>query len=128
MRASPITPDRIALLQQLSMKPLTCIDLKEDKKIRLVQRLTREGYARDFGDQKGRRVEVRLRIWGITSAGKAILEQMAMVEAIARQPALIPVPRKSPPDQPSFDGQKWFQSTDGSFVPQETLSPKSQRR
>jgi hypothetical protein len=116
-----LTPDRIALLQQLAMRPLTVIDLKEDKQIRLVQRLAREGYAIDFGDQKGRRVEVRLRIWGITSAGKAILEQMAMVEAVARQPSLIPVAPKEPIKPISgseglWDGKKWFQGTDGTFT------------
>lgn len=54
----------------------------------MVQELVSAGYARDFADQRGRRVEVRLRIWGITSAGKAVLEQRDMVEAASRQPSL----------------------------------------
>ena len=80
---------KIAMLQQLSTRHLTVIDLKTDQNIRMVQELVNLGYARDFSAHHGHRIEVRLRIWGITSSGKAVLEQQAMVDVTrGRQPAL----------------------------------------
>src|SRR5215469_18438961 len=80
---------KIDLLQQLSNKPMTVIDLKTDQNIAAVQELVNTGYARDFSAHRGHRIPIRLRIWGITSAGKAVLEQQAMVDTTSgRQPAL----------------------------------------
>src|SRR5215469_1912326 len=80
---------KLNLLQQLSNKPMTVIDLKTDQNIAAVQELVNTGYARDFSAHRGHRIPVRLRIWGITSSGKAVLEQQAMVDATrGRQPAL----------------------------------------
>src|SRR3974390_1069773 len=78
-----LTMHQIAMLRKLSEKMLTMIDLyKKDNNADLntVQMLTSLGYARDYGAQKGRRTEIRLRIWGITDAGRAILEQQALVD------------------------------------------------
>jgi len=63
--------------------------LKTDQNIAAVQELVNTGYARDFAAHHGHRIPVRLRIWGITSSGKAVLEQQAMIDATrGRQPAL----------------------------------------
>src|SRR5215467_13378467 len=123
----PLTPAKLSVLQKLAVRPLTVIDLPDVKQLRIVQQLVNEGYARDFAAQRGRRVEVRLRIWGITQAGRAILEQVAMVEASSRQPSLIleakkPLPMKEPEklekkEEASHDGQLWFRNADGSMVP-----------
>lgn len=75
-----MTKDRFAILRKLSLRPLTSIDLDTDRNLDIVQDLVRFGYARDYGNQHGRRVPIRLRIWGITSAGKAVLEQQALTE------------------------------------------------
>jgi hypothetical protein len=83
-----LSPAKMELLQKLAGGPQTAIDLVTDQRIRMVQELVAAGYARDFADQRGRRVEVRLRIWGITGAGRAVLEQRDMVEAASRQPSL----------------------------------------
>src|SRR5215472_7875625 len=80
---------KLDLLRQLSNKVLTAIDLQTDQNIAAVQELVNIGYARDFAAHHGHRIPVRLRIWGITSAGKAVLEQQAMIDATrGRQPAL----------------------------------------
>lgn len=86
---------KMDMLRQLSQKFLTAIDLPTEGKIRMVQELVSAGYARDFSDHKGHRIEVRLRIWGITSAGRAVLEQRDMVTTATRQPAL-PLFSKAP--------------------------------
>jgi hypothetical protein len=84
-----LTQPQLTILQQLAVRPLTVIDLKEDKNIAIIQKLVSAGYARDYGDQHGRRVQIRLRIWGITQQGRAVLEQQAMTELTrGRQPSL----------------------------------------
>lgn len=86
-----MTKPQLDLLKRLGSQCLTCIelapevtskraDLGKSPGIRLVQTLTKLGYARDYGDQHGRRTEIRLRIWGITDAGKAVLQQQSLVE------------------------------------------------
>jgi hypothetical protein len=85
---------KLGILKELSIKHLTVIDLKTDDRLRAVQDLVGIGYARDFAAHHGHRIPVRLRIWGITSAGKAVLEQLALAEMTrGRQPSL-PFTRK----------------------------------
>jgi hypothetical protein len=82
---------QLNMLKQLAQRHLTCVELASDIRsskidvsrapgVRLIQILTKLGYARDYGDQNGRRVEVRLRIWGITDAGRAVLQQQSLAE------------------------------------------------
>lgn len=82
---------QLDMLRKLSTKPLSVIELAPEVKsskidigkapgVKLVQRLAKLGYARDYGDQHGRRVEVRLRIWGVTDAGKAALEMQSLAD------------------------------------------------
>jgi hypothetical protein len=75
-----MTQDRIEMLKRLVQRPLTIINLPMQKDLKIVQELVRLGYARDYGNQWGRRVPVRLRIWGITDAGRAVLEQQSLAE------------------------------------------------
>lgn len=70
-----MTKDRLLVLRLLSNRPQTVIDLVSEKNINTVLGLVKLGFARDFSDHKGHRVPVRLRIWGITEAGRAVLEQ-----------------------------------------------------
>lgn len=86
---------KMDMLKQLSQRHITIIDLGSEAKVRMIQELVHAGYARDFSDHKGHRIEVRLRIWGITAAGRAVLEQRDLVEATTRQPAL-PLLLKTP--------------------------------
>lgn len=133
-----LTKEKISLLQELANKHMTVIDLDSDHRVRMIQDLVSMGYARDFADHHGHRVQVRLRIWGITGAGKAVLEQQAMAEMTrGRQPSLtlfakeplMTMPKKSsevkapltlddvnPPKEGQWDGRKWFQKTDGGFT------------
>jgi len=62
------------------MRPLTVVDFKESE-LAMAQKLAKIGYVRDFGDQKGRRVPVRLRIWGVTDAGRAAIQSQNLAEA-----------------------------------------------
>jgi hypothetical protein len=80
---------KMGLLKELSVKHLTIIDLKTEDRLRAVQDLVGIGYARDFAAHHGHRIPIRLRIWGITSSGRAVLEQLAMAELTkGRQPSL----------------------------------------
>jgi hypothetical protein len=90
-----MTQPQLDLLRKMSIKPLTCIDLAPEVKskrvdireaptVRVAQTLTKLGYARDYGDQHGRRTEVRLRIWGITDSGKAVLQQQSLGESTSK--------------------------------------------
>lgn len=70
-----ITKGDVEMLRRLS-KGFQCGPLMDDRDIRLVQKLTNRGLARDFSNIKGEgQIEVRLRIWGITDAGRAVLEE-----------------------------------------------------
>lgn len=86
-----MTEPQFNLLRRLSAQLMSCIelapevtsrkvDLGKAPGVKLVQTLTKLGYARDYGSQWGRRVEIRLRIWGITDAGKAVLQQQSLAE------------------------------------------------
>lgn len=75
-----LTSAQMDLLRKLSMRPLTVVDFKVNE-LAMAQKLAKIGYARDFGDQKGRRVPVRLRIWGITDAGRAAIQSQNIAEA-----------------------------------------------
>ena len=120
-----LTQSKLDLLQQLAVKPLTVIDLISPTNISATQDLVKLGYARDYGNQHGRRVPIRLRIWGITGSGRAVLEQQSMAELTkGRQPSL-PMEAKKPLEFPKrkegfWDGSKWFQKLDGSLTPRTT--------
>jgi hypothetical protein len=75
-----LTTDRIEMLKRLAQRALTNIDFKTVGDLKTVQGLVNLGYARDFGDQFGRRIPIRLRIWGITDSGRAVLEQQSLAE------------------------------------------------
>jgi hypothetical protein len=66
------------MLKLLAFKPLTAIDLETEHNINLVQALTKLGYVRDYGMQYGHRIPIRLRIWGLTDAGRAVLREAAL--------------------------------------------------
>src|SRR5215467_4591121 len=120
-----LSAEKMDMLKLLATKHLTYIDLQNDHNVRVVQELVGMGYARDFADHAGHRVQVRLRIWGITGAGKAVLEQQAMAEMTkGRQPSLtlfarealnfpkksLKRPKETPPkEEAQWDGEKWFQ-------------------
>ena len=69
------------MLQRIVQRPITCADMPTNKELHDVQDLTNLGYVRDYGQQHGRRIPVNLRIWGITPAGRAALEQQHIVES-----------------------------------------------
>ena len=79
-----MTADRFEVLKLLSKRPTTAIDLKSDRNITIVQALVKMGFARDYSAHAGHRIPVRLRIWGITEAGRACLEQQALTDNKAR--------------------------------------------
>lgn len=49
-----------------------------DDEIRITQRLVTQGLAKDYSEFHGHRQRIYLRIWGITTAGRAVLEQQAL--------------------------------------------------
>lgn len=77
--APKMTEERFAILKKLAQRTQTAIDLVDDRNIAVVQDLVKMGYARDYSDHAGHRIPVRLRIWGITSAGRAVIEQEEFV-------------------------------------------------
>ena len=92
--------EQIEMLKRLAERPLTVVDFKMHGELRMVQNLSDMGYVRDFAKQlnsQGRphRVPVHLRIWGITDAGRAILEQKALADR--------PPPSKEYTEQLSFE-------------------------
>src|SRR5215471_5966420 len=110
-----LTPIKMEILRKLAVRPQTAIDLVTPQNVKVVQQLVGEGYARDFAAHRGKRVQVRLRIWGITESGRAILEQVAMVEAASRQPSLTLVPKKpvevkAKKKEEGYDGQLWYRN------------------
>ena len=108
-----LTPHQLHMLRKLSTRMLTFIDLyKKDNNsdLNAVQMLTTLGYARDYGAQKSRRVEVRLRIWGITDAGRALLESQNLGEASARGQAQLGLtlgPKKVVEQKESLMVKRW---------------------
>lgn len=90
-----MTADRFEVLKILSKRPTTAIDLKTDRNVAIASALVKMGYARDFSAHAGHRIPVRLRIWGITEAGRAALEQQTIVEAYGQLKLTIvsPVPQ-----------------------------------
>ena len=142
-----LSAEKMDMLKLLATKHLTYIDLQNDHNVRVVQELVGMGYARDFADHAGHRVQVRLRIWGITGAGKAVLEQQTMAEMTkGRQPSLtlftkepLNFPKKAlkkpkeaegkkeeKEEKREWDGEKWFQKNDGGLIPRDPqrLSPR----
>ena len=84
-RANPggtdvITNSDFSMLAKLAVRVQAAPELSEED-IKRVQRLVTMGLARDFSAFHGTRTPVRLRIWGITSAGKAVLEQKSFTDA-----------------------------------------------
>lgn len=67
-------------LELLSKRPLAAPTMDDDLIVR-VQRLANGGLAHDFSHFYGQRLtQIRLRIWGISDRGRAILEQRALTE------------------------------------------------
>lgn len=79
---------RFDMLKFISQRPITRTDLARggiksseiERRLNVVRALVQLGYVRDYGDQHGRRIPVNLRIWGVTDAGRAVLEQQALTE------------------------------------------------
>ena len=97
MNSNRMTEERFKILKELSKRPATAIDLVSDRNVAVVQDLVRMGYATDFSAHAGHRIPVRLRIWGINSAGRAVLEQHALAAASTKvrgQLSLIVNPNK----------------------------------
>lgn len=78
-----LTPDRLKLLRKVRVRAVTAIDLGTDRNIAIVQDLVRMGYVRDYSNHHGHRIPIRLRIWGITDPGRAVLEQESMIRSRA---------------------------------------------
>lgn len=74
----------LAMLKQLS-KQYILGPLASDDEIKRVQRLAGMGLVRDYGNWFERRIPIRLRIWGISPGGRAVLEQQALTERQGRQ-------------------------------------------
>jgi hypothetical protein len=77
--------EQIEMLQRLAQKALTIVDFKKHGELKMVQGMVDLGYVKDFArmlNSQGRphRIPIGLHIWGITNAGKAILEQKALAE------------------------------------------------
>lgn len=80
-------PKQKAVLYKLSSHPLTTIDMT-DEEIRAIRQLLRKNLARDYADFYRRRTPTHLRIWGITSAGKAILNETSQSHTFTRRTQL----------------------------------------
>lgn len=78
-----LTADRLKLLRKVRVRAVTAIDLGTDRNIAIVQDLVRMGYVRDYSNHHGHRIPIRLRIWGITDPGRAVLEQESMIRSRA---------------------------------------------
>lgn len=78
-----LTSDRLKLLRKIRVRAVTAIDLGTDRNIAIVQDLVRMGYVRDYSNHHGHRIPIRLRIWGITDPGRAVLEQESMIRSRA---------------------------------------------
>lgn len=74
-----VTKEDMMALELLSKRPMAAPTMDDDQIVR-VQKLATRGLAIDFSNFHGTRTPVRLRIWGITSAGKAVLEQKGLTE------------------------------------------------
>ena len=92
-----LSSEKFEMLKRLIQGPLTIVDLggENTQELRTVQVLVSLGYARDYGQQHGRRIPVRLRIWGINNAGKAAVEQQALGDNKKKQLSLVLL--KKPP-------------------------------
>ena len=75
-----ITNTDFKTLAKLAVRVQAAPELSEED-IKRIQRLVTMGLARDFSAFHGTRTPVRLRIWGITSAGRAVLEQKSFTDA-----------------------------------------------
>ena len=75
-----MTADKWEMLRRIIQRSITHAEMKTNKELRDVQELTNLGYVRDYGQWHGKRIPVNLRIWGITPAGRAVLEQQALAE------------------------------------------------
>lgn len=76
-----MTPNKFDLLRRLALRPMTAVDFERYEEVKSLQQLVKLGYARDYANQLGKRVPVRLRIWGITDAGRAVLEMQVIGES-----------------------------------------------
>lgn len=83
-----ITKGDMKVLEKLMARPLVG-PTASDEDIRIVQRLCRNGLARDLSQFNGHRQRVYLRIWSITDAGKAAIAQKVLGTFKGGQPSLI---------------------------------------
>lgn len=78
-----IMKEDMKLLELLSKRPMAA-PLMDDDQIVRAQKLASRGLAHDFSHFHGQQLTlVRLRIWGITERGRAILEQRELTETRA---------------------------------------------
>lgn len=96
MMSSMLTPQLFDMLKKLSIRAVSIVDLPTADDLKMVQRLTKMGYARDYGTQWGKRIPIHLRLWGITDSGKAVLEQQALSENQTRGQLGFQLIRKPP--------------------------------
>jgi len=73
-----ITKPDIRMLRKLKERVQAAPVMDDDEIVR-VQRLVEMGLARDFSKFGGTSIKVRLRIWGITDAGRAVLETQDII-------------------------------------------------
>jgi len=79
-----MTPSQTEVLRKLATRTISIVSLS-DAEVKIVLDLVKRGLARDYSDFKGRRIPVHLRLWGITPAGKAILEQQALTDSVTKR-------------------------------------------
>lgn len=78
-----IMKEDMQALELLSKRPLAAPTMDDDLIVR-VQRLASGGLAHDFSHFHGQRLtQIRLRIWGISEKGRAVLEQKELTETKA---------------------------------------------
>lgn len=82
-----ITKSDLAMLGKLKQRTQAGPVMSEQD-IRLAQRLVGMGLARDHSAFFGHRTPVHLRMWGITDAGRAALEQKSLTAHVRNQMAL----------------------------------------
>ena len=92
-------PRQMQVIRKLATGPQTTIDLTPEE-VKITQDLVKRGVARDYADFYGHRIEVRLRIWGLTSIGRAILEQQTLVDSSVRRQQLTLITNPPPPVKP----------------------------
>ena len=84
-----ITSNDIKTLVKLAIR-IQAAPVMDTEDIVRCQRLVTMGLARDLSAFHGTRIPIRLRIWSITDAGRAVLEQKSFTDS--RQPPKLNLP------------------------------------